>query len=434
MEFSIENISHLKYRIKIIINTNQINNDFQKKLIDLTKKIHIDGFRKGKVPINIIKNRYGLSAIQDVLDQTMKKKFIEIIDKENINVAGKPNYIHEEYTDNKDFTYYVEFETYPNIELKNLNKIKIEKPLVNITKDDITFVIEILRKQKAKWITSHSSVKINDRVTIDLIGDINGNKVESIIHKDYVIILGQGQIIKELEESLIGHTQNDTFSVNIKFPSNYHDKTLVDKNVNFKVFLKRIENLRLPALNTNFIKSLGIKDGSTKSLYDVVQKSMEKELIKIINDSLKSQVINGLIKENQIDLPQSLVNHEIKLMNQYLEESSNKNKFNMSELNIKLLEEKAKYRITANLLLGEFIRNNKIKIDENRINNLLQEISYKYNDHKKIIKLYSDKQFVSNIRNTVLEEQAVEAILKIAQINHIPTDFKNIFNKKNHLS
>ncbi len=156
MQVSVETTQGLGRRITITVAADSIESAVKKELVDVARKVRIDGFRKGKVPMNIVAQRYGASVRQDVLGELMTRNFVDAIIKEKINPAGAPNYVPGEYKEGQDFTYAVEFEVYPEVELKGLENIEVEKPVVEVTDADVDTMLDTLRKQQANWIESQT--------------------------------------------------------------------------------------------------------------------------------------------------------------------------------------------------------------------------------------------------------------------------------------
>ncbi|NIG19549.1 trigger factor [Pantoea sp. Al-1710] len=430
MTVSVETTQGLGRRISITVAADSIESAVKKELVEVAKKVRIDGFRKGKVPANIISQRYGASVRQDVLGELMTRNFVDAIIKEKINPAGAPNYVPGEYKEGEDFTYAVEFEVYPEVELKGLDAIEVEKPVVEVTDADVDTMLETLQKQQATWKESDAAATAEDRATINFSGSVDGEEFEGGKASDFVLAMGQGRMIPGFEEGVVGHKAGETFTIDVKFPDDYHAETLKGKDAKFEIVLKKVETRELPELTEEFIKRFGVEDGSVAGLRAEVRKNMDRELKGAIRNRVKSQAIDGLVEANDIDVPVALIDSEIDVLRRQAAQRFGGNEKQAFELPRELFEEQAKRRVVVGLLLGEVIRINELKADEDRVKALIEEMASAYEDPQEVIEFYSkNNELMNNMRNVALEEQAVEAVLAKAKVTDKATNFQELMNQ-----
>ena len=431
MTVSVETTQGLGRRISITVPKDSIESAVKKELVEVAKKVRIDGFRKGKVPATIINQRYGASVRQDVLSELMTRNFVDAIIKEKINPAGAPNYVPGEYKEGEDFTYAVEFEVYPEVELKGLDAIEVEKPVVEVTDADVDTMLETLQKQQATWKETDAAASAEDRATIDFTGSVDGEEFEGGKASDFVLAMGQGRMIPGFEEGITGKKAGDTFTIDVKFPDDYHAENLKGKDAKFDIVLKKVETRELPELTAEFIKRFGVEDGSIEGLRAEVRKNMERELKGAIRNRVKTQAIDGLVNANEIDVPVALIDSEIDVLRRQAAQRFGGNEKQALELPRELFEEQAKRRVVVGLLLGEVIRTNELKADEERVKGLIEEMASAYEDPKEVIEFYSkNKELMDNMRNVALEEQAVEAVLAKAKVTEKETTFNELMNQQ----
>ncbi|WP_028714888.1 trigger factor [Pantoea ananatis] len=430
MQVSVETTQGLGRRITITVASDSIESAVKKELVDVAKKVRIDGFRKGKVPMNIVAQRYGASVRQDVLGDLMTRNFVDAIIKEKINPAGAPNYVPGEYTEGQDFTYAVEFEVYPEVELKGLENIEVEKPQVQVTDADVDTMLETLRKQQANWIETDAAAGAEDRATIDFTGSVDGEEFEGGKASDFVLAMGQGRMIPGFEEGVVGHKAGETFIIDVKFPDDYHAENLKGKDAKFEIVLKKVETRELPELTEEFIKRFGVEEGSVDGLRAEVRKNMERELKGAIRNRVKTQAIDGLVDANPIDVPAALIDSEIDVLRRQAAQRFGGDEKQALELPRELFEEQAKRRVVVGLLLGEVIRTHELKADEDRVKVLIEEMASAYEDPQEVIEFYSkNNELMNNMRNVALEEQAVEAVLAKAKVSEKETNFQELMNQ-----
>lgn len=429
MQFSVETTQGLERRINISVPAETIEKNINQELKKVAKNARIDGFRKGKVPATIIKQRFGASVLQDVLGETMQRAFFDAVMQEKLNLAGRPTFTPESYNEQEAFKFSATFEVYPEVELKGLENIKVEKPVVEITDADIDKMIDILRKQQATWIVSEEATQADSRITIDFTGSVDGEVFEGGKATDFVLLMGQGRMIPGFEEGIVGHKAGEEFSIDVTFPEDYHAENLKGKAAKFDIVLKKVETMQLPELTDEFAAKFGPNSNTVAQLRTEIAKNMQRELNNAVTANIKAQVIDGLLAENEIEVPAAAVEQEIDVLRQQAAQRFGANQKQALELPKELFEEQAKRRVRVGLLLGEVITSNELKVDEERVKSMIANIASAYEQPDEVIEYYSkNKELSNNIRNVVLEEEAVEAVLNKAQVSDVKKSFDEIMN------
>ncbi|MBG3011702.1 trigger factor [Proteus faecis] len=430
MQVSVETTQGLGRRVTITVPAADIQTAVDSELKKAAKTVRIDGFRKGHVPMSMVKQRYGMSVLNDVLGDMMQRNFINAIIENKVNPVGAPDYKPEQYKEGEDFVYSVEFEVFPEIELKDLESIEVVKPVVTVKDEDVDNMLETLRKQQAEWKDKDGAVAAEDRVTVDFNGSIDGEEFEGGKAEDFVLAMGQGRMIPGFEEGVIGHKAGEEFTIDVTFPEDYHAENLKGKKAQFAINLKKVEERELPELTEEFIKRFGIADGSIDGLRAEVRKNMERELKNAIRTRVKSQVIDGLVKANEVDVPAAAVDSEIEVLQRQAAQRFGGDEKQALQLPRELFEEQAKRRVIVGLLLGEVINSNELKAEDDRVNALIDEMASAYEDPSEVVEFYNkNEQLMNNIRNLALEEQAVEKILANAKVTEKETNFTELMNE-----
>lgn len=430
MQVSVETTQGLGRRVTITVPAADIQKAVDSELKKAAKTVRIDGFRKGHVPMSMVKQRYGMSVLNDVLGDLMQRNFINAIIENKVNPVGAPDYKPEQYKEGEDFVYSVEFEVFPEIELKDLESIEVVKPIVTVKDEDVDNMLETLRKQQAEWKDKEGEVAAEDRVTVDFNGSIDGEEFEGGKAEDFVLAMGQGRMIPGFEEGLIGHKAGEEFTIDVTFPEDYHAENLKGKKAQFAINLKKVEERELPELTEEFIKRFGIADGSVDGLRAEVRKNMERELKNAIRTRVKSQVIDGLVKANEVDVPAAAVDSEIEVLQRQAAQRFGGAEKQALQLPRELFEEQAKRRVIVGLLLGEVINSNELKAEDERVKALIDEMASAYEDPSEVVEFYNkNEQLMNNIRNLALEEQAVEKILATAKVTEKETNFTELMNE-----
>ncbi|ELX8379267.1 trigger factor [Providencia vermicola] len=430
MQVSVETTQGLGRRVTITVPAADIEKAVNSELVNVAKKVRVDGFRKGKVPMNIVKQRYGASVMQDVLGDVMQRNFINAIIEQKINPAGAPSYKPEMLEDGKDFVYSVEFEVYPEIELKGLETIEVEKPVVTVKDEDLENMLETLRKQQAQWKETSEAAAADSRITINFTGSIDGEEFEGGKAEDFALVMGEGRMIPGFEDGIVGHKAGEEFDIEVNFPEDYHAENLKGKAAKFAIVLKKVEQRELPEFTEEFIKRFGIADGTLDGLRAEVRKNMERELKNAVRNRIKAQVLDGLVNANDIEVPAAVVDGEIDVLRRQAAQRFGGNEKQAMELPRELFEEQAKRRVVIGLLLGEVINSNELKADEDRVKVLIEEMASAYEDPTEVIEYYSkNNELMNSVRNLALEEQAVEKILEVAKVTEKETNFNELMNQ-----
>ncbi|RDF08099.1 trigger factor [Haemophilus sputorum] len=430
MSISIETLEGLQRRVTITVPADKIEAAYKEQLKGYAKNARVDGFRKGKVPHSIIEQRFGLAARQDVLSDEMQRAFFEGVMAEKIALAGRPTFTPNNYQPGQDFSFSATFEVFPEVELKGLENIEVEKPVVEITEADLDKMVDVLRKQQATWAESQEAAKAEDRVVIDFVGSVDGEEFEGGKATDFALAMGQGRMIPGFEEGIVGHKAGEQFDIDVTFPADYHSENLKGKAAKFAITLKKVENIVLPELTEEFVK----KFGNAKSVEDLraeIKKNMQRELKNAVTARVKNQVINGLIAQNDIEVPAAAIAEEVDVLRQQAVQRFGGKPEMAAQLPAELFEADAKRRVQVGLLLSNVISQNELKVDEARVEAMIADIASAYEQPAEVVEYYAkNRQLTENIRNVVLEEQAVDAVLAKAKVTDKALSFDELMQSQ----
>ena len=430
MSISIETLEGLQRRVTITVAADKIEAAYKEQLKGYAKNARVDGFRKGKVPHSIIEQRFGVAARQEVLSDEMQRAFFDAVIAEKINLAGRPTFTPNNYQPGQEFSFSVTFEVFPEVELTGLENIEVEKPVVEISDADLDKMVDVLRKQQATWTESQEAVKAEDRVTIDFVGSVDGEEFEGGKATDFVLAMGQGRMIPGFEEGIVGHKAGEQFDIDVTFPAEYHAENLKGKAAKFAITLKKVENIVLPELTEEFVK----KFGNAKSVEDLraeIKKNMQRELKNAVTARVKNQVINGLIAQNDIEVPAAAIAEEVDVLRQQAVQRFGGKPEMAAQLPAELFEADAKRRVQVGLLLSNVISQNELKVDEARVEAMIADIASAYEQPAEVVEYYAkNRQLTENIRNVVLEEQAVDAVLAKAKVTDKALSFDELMQSQ----
>ncbi|PMH41880.1 trigger factor [Vibrio sp. 10N.286.49.B3] len=430
MQATVETLEGLERRLTITVPAANIEDAVTAELRNIAKNRRFDGFRKGKVPMKMVAQMYGKSVRQDLLGEVMQRHFIEAIVKDKINPAGAPTFAPVSMEEGSDLVFTATFEVYPEVELKGLENITVEKPAVEVKDEDVAEMIETLRKQQATWAEVSEAATETSRATIDFVGSIDGEEFEGGKADNFPLEMGAGRMIPGFEDGIVGKKAGEQFEIDVNFPEDYHAEALKGKSAKFAITLNKVESRELPELNDEFVAKFGAAEG-IDGLKAEVRKNMERELKQAVKNRIKEQALDGLVKENDIDVPSALIDQEVEALRQQASQRFGGNPEAAAQLPRELFEEQAKRRVVVGLLLGEVIKTEELKADDEKVKAIINEMATAYEDPSEVIAYYEqNEQMMNNMRNVALEEQAIDAIIAKAQVSEKEVGFNELMNQQ----
>lgn len=429
MQVSVETTQGLERRLTISVPAEQIEKAVNDSLKSEAKRARIPGFRPGKVPVSVINKRYGNAIRQDITGEVMQRNFVEAIIAEKLNPAGAPTFIPGE-SDAEKFQFVATFEIYPEVVLKGLEDIAVEQPTSVVTDADVDTMIETLRKQHATYAAVERAAGDGDKAKINFVGSIDGEVFEGGKAEDFELQLGSGRMIPGFESGVEGHKAGEEFDIDVTFPEDYHAENLKGKVAKFAITLNEVQAANLPEVNDEFATLFGVAEGGLDALKAEISKNMSRELEQALKANVKEQVLNGLLEQNELDLPSALVAGEVEVLRKQAMQRFGDQAANMPELPADLFTEQAERRVKVGLLLGEVIKTNELKAEDERVQGLIASMASAYEDPSEVVEYYNGNQeMMQNMRNVALEEQAVEALLKTANVTEKSVNFEEFMNK-----
>jgi len=435
MRVSIESTDGLKRQLKIGIPKETVDQEINNKLNSLTKTTRINGFRPGKIPLKVIKQKYGLQVRQEIVGELLNQSYHEALEQEKIRPATEPTIelLHNE--EDRDVEYTVAFEIFPEMETIQLAGMQIDKPVAEVCEADVEQMITTLRKQNATWHPSSEPAAQDDMVTIDFKGTIDGESFEGGNAENQRIALGGKRFIDGFEEGLYGHSAGDTVELDLQFPENYHNVSLSGKPVHFTVSLHKVEKAQLPEIDEQFIQAFNVEPPTIENFRTETQENMQRQLKQSLRDRLINNVFKALIANNAFSLPETLVNKESENKVKNTLENFKKQGLKIDQLHLSadMFKAQTEYELRQQILLSEIISRNKLRPDAEKVQALVQESAITYEDPQAFVQhVYSDPKQLKNVENIVLLDQAIDWLLsqKEVEIREIPTDFFSIMDQR----
>ena len=431
MQVSVETTQGLERRLTISVPAEKVDVEVKNRLRQISKTQRINGFRPGKVPPSVVQKRFGKSVRQEVAGEIMQRNFVDAIVAEKINPAGRPSFVAKSNEDGKALEFEATFEVYPEVELKDLDKIAIERPQVDVTDADLDEMFVTLQKQHQTWKENKRKTKKGDKLTLDFTGRVDGEEFEGGKAEGFELELGAGRMIPGFEKEVTGMKAGDAQTIKVTFPEDYHAENLKGKEAEFDIVVHKTEGATLPDIDDEFAKLFGIEEGGVEALRVEVSKNMARELTQAVKAKVKTQVIDGLLAAHEVDLPAALVAQEVDVLRQQAMErfKGQMDPKNLPQLPAEMFTEQAERRVKIGLLLGEVIKTNALKVDETKVNELIASAASAYEDPKEVVEYYANnKELMQQMQNVALEEQAVELLVEKAKVSDKKASFNEIMN------
>jgi len=427
MNVTVESTGALERRMRVELPIERIENEVAARLQRVGKTAKIKGFRPGKVPANVVKRHYGKQIRQEVLGEVMQKSYSDAVIQENLHPAGGPK-IETESDSGDTFAYVATFEVLPDVVLKDLDKIKIEKPEVTIGDADMDDMLTNLRRQKATWTEVDRKSKDGDRVIVDFTGSIDGEEFTGGTGKEIPVVLGQGQMLPDFEKGLTGIKAGDEKTIKVKFPKEYHAEDLAGKKADFAIKTHRVEEEVLPEVDDEFAKAFNVTEGGVDQLMKDVRENMEREAASKVSAEIREKVLEALIEKNPIDIPHALVHEEMhNMQHEAMQRMGIKDHDQAPPM--ENFAEPAQKRVHLGLLLRELIARNDIKADDAAKRAHVEKLCSGYENAEDMVNMYlSNPQIMQQVEPMVVEQLAVDWLLAQGKVKAKKVSFKDYMN------
>ncbi len=429
MQVTVENVSELGRKMTVTVEDANIEQSVQARLKQIRPTVKLPGFRPGKVPMKMVEQSHGAAARRDVIDALVQNSMQEAFTQEKVNPASPPH-IESMNEEGNTLVYTMVYEVFPELDAVNLDGIEIEKVVAQVEDEDVDKMIDTLREQRMTWEPLKRGAKEGDGVTIDFVGRIDGEEFEGGKGSDVLIVIGDGSMLPEFENQLLGAKAGQTLTVNMTFPEDYRAEHLQGKEATFDVTVKSVAKKKLPKLDKEFAKLCGVEAG-VAALKKEVRANMERELANAVKAQNKRKVMDKLVEKNEMTLPEAPVEREA----QYLAEQAKNNLRNQGvnvdniPFDIENFKEQAKRRVLLSVLLGKIISDNKIEPDEEKVKAVIDDIAANYEDPENVVKYYmNDQQKLSEIQMMVVEDSVVEWVCEQVKVTEKTASFSEVMN------
>lgn len=412
---SVETVSALERRLNAAIPQQAIRTQVTARLKNIGRTAKIAGFRPGKIPANVLEQHYGAQARQEALGDALQQSFAEAAESNKLKVAGYPKFEVKTGDLNADqIEYSATFEVYPDVVLGDVSAETVERAVYEVGQSDVDNTVATLRKQRATFEPAARAAQADDNVRIDFVGKLDGVVFQGGEAKDYPFVLGQGRMLPEFEAAITGMKAGETKSFNMTFPETYHGKDVAGKEVTFTITLNSVEAPKLPEVDAEFARSIGIEDGDVNKLESDILSNLKREVTRRLNARNKEAAMDALLKVAQFDVPKALVGWEAQnLMQQTVRDMESRGmQMKGMQLPQELFADRAMKRVKLGLILADLVEKHGLSATPERVRALVDDYAESYDQPEDVVRwYYADPARLQEVENLALEENVVAWVM-----------------------
>jgi trigger factor len=419
MQVSLETLSELERKLVISLAENDILTEVEVRIKNLAPKVQIQGFRPGKVPLKEVKQRYSGRVREEVVRDLMQKSLQEAIESKDLKLASYPKININSGLDKGDFCFEALIQVYPEVKIKELKECDVDIIESEVNESDIKRMLEELRGQHKVWKDETRSAKDGDQVEIDFKGFIEDKPFDGGEAKNFKVVLGDKKMIPDFEKGLVGHKNGETFDIDVTFPADYGQADLASKQARFEITMHNVQSGELPELDDAFAEKVGIK-GGVDGLKNDIKQNMQRELKKKVSQINRKAIFDKFMEQNPLALPSDLIDLEIKNLQHELYHrvfgQEHKANEKIPDFPTELFIDEATRRVHLSLLYAEYLKMHNLKVEQEKVEALLDELVAAYEDSKEAKEWYlADKNRMADLENLLLEEAVADKILESAK-------------------
>jgi trigger factor len=435
MTVTVETLEKLERKITLTLPADVIQNEVASRLKRLARDVKMDGFRPGKVPMNVVAQRYGYSVHYEVMNDKVGEAFATAANEARLRVAGQPKITEKEGAPEGQLTFDAVFEVYPEVKIGDLADAEIEKLSADVTDAAIERTLDILRKQRRSFAqrAADQAAADGDRVTIDFAGKIDGEPFEGGKAEGFQFIVGDGQMLKEFEDAVRGMKSGESKTFPLAFPADYHGKDVAGKTADFLVTVNKIEAAHLPEVDEAFAKSLGIADGSVEGLRADIKKNLEREVRFRLQARNKQAAMDALVAKAELDLPKSVVQAEIDRLVEGARADLKQRGIKDADkapIPADLFREQAERRVRLGLVVAELVRANNLQATPEQIKTHIDDLAASYEKPADVVRWYtSDNRRMAEIEAVVIESNVTDFVLSQAKVTDKAIGFDELMGQ-----
>ncbi len=427
MAANVETLGTLERRVSMSLPVNEIDKQVDERLKKLARNVRMPGFRPGKVPLKLVTQTYGPQVRSEVLGEAVQKTFTEVVKEAKLKVAGYPKIEKKDGSSETSLEFSATFEIYPEVKLGDVSSRSIERPQVAVSDAEVDKTIEILRKQRTRYVEVQRAAQDGDRLLVDFDGTIAGQPFQGGKAENFAFVPGQGRMLPEFEAAARGMSAGESKSFTLTFPADYHGKDVAGKDASFELSLRKVEKPELPELDAEFAKVLGVADGDLGKMRTEIRANVGREVTTRIDARVKNQALQALLDSTPLELPKSLIEMESQELVQRAAADLQARGVKLGEapLNPAVFEATAKRRVALGLIINELQNTENLKPKPAEVRALVEQEAQSYESPAEVVKwFYMQPQRLSEMESAALEANVVKWVLSKAKVvdKEIPFD------------
>jgi trigger factor len=432
MPTTIENTGQLERRLVMAVPVADIDRQVGERLKRLARTIRMAGFRPGRVPLKLVEQTYGPQVRSEVIGDAVQKSFTDAVRDQNLRVAGYPKIERNDGAPDGELQFSATFEVYPEIAPGELAGVAIERPTLAVGDAEVDKTIEVLRKQRIKYEPADRPATSGDRVTVDFVGTVDGAEFPGGKGADFAFVLGEGRMLPDFEAGVADSSAGDSGTVPVTFPADYQAKDLAGKTASFEITLKKVEAPKLPEVDAEFARALGVADGDLAKMRAEVKANVEREVKKRLGAELKGKVMQALLETTKPALPKSLVDMEIERLVGGARADLQSRGLKMENVPIdpQLFEDQAKRRVALGLIVAEVVKRFDLAAKPEQVRKLVEEHADSYEQPGEVVKwFYTQPDRLAEFEGLAVEENVIDWVLKQARVVDKPVAFDELMGR-----
>lgn len=435
MQANLERLDSLQRKLNIAVPMAEIEGEVESRLKKLTRTVKMAGFRPGKVPFKVVAQQYGPQVRQEVLGDTLQKTFGDAVREQNLRVAGYPKFDAAPPADGApEFHYSATFEVYPEVVVGDVSTSTVTRSTLEVTEADVDKTLEIMRKQRVIYEVAERAAENGDRVTMDYRGTIDGVEFAGGAAQGQSVVLGEGRFLADFEKQLPGMKAGEQKSFELKFPDDYAGKEVAGKTAVFEVTVKEVAVPKLPPVDAEFAKSLGVEDGDLAKMRAEIRGNLEREVKARLKARVKEQVMDALLSVTNIDVPKALVEMEIERLQGMARQDLAARGIPVRDdmpLPADMFEKQAQRRVMLGLILAEVVRTQSLNAKPEQVRAAVEEQAQSYEHPQEVVKwFYQSQDRLRDIEGMVLEENVVSWALATAKVAEQAVSFDELMGNQ----
>ncbi|MCX8017194.1 MAG: trigger factor [Rhodocyclaceae bacterium] len=421
--------SPLERRIDMVVALADIDREVEQQLKRIAKTAKMAGFRPGKVPMKLVAQAYGGPARTEAVMVAVEKAFDKKIKEQKLRVAGQPKIEARPTMVAGEMAFTAIFEVFPEFEIADISAKHLEKPTLTVTDAEVDKTIEVLRKQRTSYVPAGRPAGTGDRLIIDFTGRKNGEAFEGGKATDYPVFLGAGRMLPDFEAALVGMSEGEEKTVDVRFPDDYQVQDLAGSTVQFTIQVKKVEKPQLPELDADFARLLGIADGDLAKMRAELRANLEREVAKRLRARIKEQAMDILLEANPIAVPKALVELEARQMADNALEDLKRRNLQLKNMPVEpdWFTEQAERRVRLGLLVAELVKAKDLHVKPEQVRAVVDEFAAAFEDPKEVVRwYYSQPERLAEAEALAMENNVVDWVLANAQVTEKAVAFDEL--------